>query len=261
MPMTKLMASVNRNPCVLSIAGFDPSGGAGILADIKTFEMLSCYGLAVQTANTIQVDNKIDDCHWTPLSILKNQLELLFSRFFIRVVKIGIIENEIILNEIITFLRNKNNTIKIILDPILSSSSSFHFHSSNYSQNIFCDEILGNIDLLTPNALELSELNVTENLDETINFISSRTNLLLKGGHRKSKKGIDTLFLKEGKVVDILPKNKECNEKHGSGCVLSAAIVAFLARDYNLEVACQSAKSYVEDFLNSSTSLLGIHFR
>ena len=103
-----------KRPYVLTIAGFDPSSGAGLTADVKTFEALKCYGLSVCTANTIQNDMEFEACHWTDLEIIKNQIELLFKRFSIDFVKIGIVENWGVLEEIVGFLIAKNPTVKIL---------------------------------------------------------------------------------------------------------------------------------------------------
>ena len=79
---------MSKRPYILSIAGFDPSNGAGFVADVKTFEALKCYGLSVCTANTIQNDVEFTNCYWTPIDIIKKQIEILFNRFKIDVVKI-----------------------------------------------------------------------------------------------------------------------------------------------------------------------------
>ena len=84
---------MKKHPKTLTIAGLDPSSGAGLTADIKTFEALKCYGLAVCTANTIQNDVEFDSCYWVDVSVIKNQIALLFKQFSINFVKIGIIEN------------------------------------------------------------------------------------------------------------------------------------------------------------------------
>lgn len=252
------ISNINKRPCVLTIAGFDPSGGAGILADIKTFEQLYCYGLAVQTANTVQTDQQMTACYWTPLSIIKKQLELLLCRFEIAVAKIGIIENTVALECSIALLKEANPKVQIILDPILSSSTHFDFHDETYKKHPFC-KVFKDIDLLTPNVLELNALYKGKEQDYIIKKIVANTNLLLKGGHLEEKKGIDTLFTKKEEIIPIFPQNDKCTEKHGSGCVLSAAIVAYLSRGDCLEEACKNAKRYVEDYLSSTTGLLGIH--
>ena len=95
---------MKKRPNILTIAGFDPSNGAGLTADVKTFETLKCYGFSVCTANTIQNDIEFKDCLWISETVILNQLELLFKRFEINFAKIGIVENWEILYVIINKL-------------------------------------------------------------------------------------------------------------------------------------------------------------
>ncbi|MEL7003586.1 MAG: bifunctional hydroxymethylpyrimidine kinase/phosphomethylpyrimidine kinase, partial [Bacteroidota bacterium] len=120
----------NNRPTVLSIAGFDPSGGAGLLADIKAFEQLKCYGLGVSTALTVQNDVKFEKTKWIEWEFIKEQLQLLFERFPIAYVKIGIVENLMVLRQIINFILDQNKSAKIVLDPVLKSSTGFIFHKA-----------------------------------------------------------------------------------------------------------------------------------
>lgn len=247
---------LHKRPIVLTIAGFDPSSGAGLSTDLKSFEQLKCYGLAVQTANTIQTDNEFISCHWTNKEIILSQLKTLLSRFQVDFVKIGIIENWLILAECIDVLMNHNPKIKIILDPVLNASTNFKFHESDSTE---LEKILNKIHLITPNYQEIELLYPSKTLEETTQHITQFTNLFLKGGHRQDKKGQDILFSKERKQYPMNPKLQNCSEKHGSGCVLSAAITAHLALGFPLMKACYRAKRYTEKFLSSNPTLLGFH--
>ena len=120
---------MKKRPYILSIAGFDPSGGAGLVADCKTFEALKCQGLSVYTANTIQTDNEFIDCVWTDIEIIKKQITTLFNRFKIDVVKIGIVEDWQTMSEIVDLLISFNAEVKIIVDPVLSASANFNFQT------------------------------------------------------------------------------------------------------------------------------------
>ncbi|WP_158848997.1 hydroxymethylpyrimidine/phosphomethylpyrimidine kinase [Algibacter sp. L1A34] len=247
---------MKKRPSILTIAGFDPSNGAGLTADIKTFEALKCYGLSVCTANTIQNDIEFKTCHWTEIILILNQMEILFNRFEINYVKIGIVENWEILSIIINRLQELNPEIKIVLDPVLKSSSDFSFHSNNSEK---LDDILSKIYLLTPNYNEIQQLYPEKDIEETIAYISSKTNLFLKGGHRTDKIGRDVLYITNKKQFTLNPKSFNCSEKHGSGCVLSSAITSYLALGFPLLKACKEGKRYTEKFLNSNKSLLGFH--
>ncbi|WP_108807295.1 hydroxymethylpyrimidine/phosphomethylpyrimidine kinase [Aquimarina spinulae] len=251
-----------KRPYILTIAGFDPSSGAGLTADIKTIEALKGYGLSVCTANTIQNDVEFKTCYWTDIDVIKSQVEILFDRFAIAYVKIGIVKNWEVLNAIIDVLLEKNNTIKIVLDPVLKSSSDFDFRSSNTNsldaENYF-EKILDKIYLLTPNYDEIERLYKDKTIQETIAHIANKTNLFLKGGHRKEAIGKDELFTSEGKQFVLNPKRQNISEKHGSGCVLSSAITTHLALGFSLLKACYRGKRYTEKVLSSNSSLLGYH--
>ena len=247
---------MKKRPYILTIAGLDPSSGAGLTADVKTFETLKCYGLSVCTANTVQNDTDFEACHWMTSDVILEQLNILFKRFQIDYVKIGIVENWNVLSLIVDELLELNPKIKIVLDPVLSSSSKFDFHNSNTE---ILDKLLPKIYMLTPNYNEIKQLYFELNLQDAIKHISSKTNLLLKGGHHPDKLGQDVLFTLKGKQCNLNPKFSDCSEKHGSGCVLSSAITSYLALGFPLLKACYRGKRYTEKFLSSNKSLLGFH--
>jgi len=256
-----------KRPFVLTIAGLDPSSGAGLTADIKTMERLKCYGLSVCSGNTVQNDKELSAVYWTPIDVMKAQIDLLFERFEIFYVKVGIIESWSILSKVITYLKLKNPTIKVVLDPVLSASSSFKFHSSQEEDFL---EVLKNIYLLTPNFPEFEKLTSGSNHEERVGNITDHCHLLLKGGHlpvdtkkeneKESKKGKDELYLTSGKSFVFNPKRAAISEKHGSGCILSSAITSFLALGNPLNKACYKGKKYTENTLSSNKSLLAYHF-
>lgn len=247
---------MKNRPYILTIAGFDPSNGAGLTADVKTFETLKCYGLSVCTANTVQNDIEFNACHWTSINVMINQIKILFGRFKIDYVKIGIVNNWETLLILINKLEELNPDIKIILDPILKSTSEFSFHSNNSEK---LDYILSKIYLLTPNYSEIQLLYPEKDIKDTIAYISSKTNLFLKGGHRADHVGQDILYKTNQKQIILNPKSANCTEKHGSGCVLSSAITSYLALGFPLKKACIKGKRYTEKFLSSNESLLGFH--
>ncbi|NQY28312.1 MAG: hydroxymethylpyrimidine/phosphomethylpyrimidine kinase [Flavobacteriaceae bacterium] len=256
---------MKKRPHILTIAGFDPSNGAGLTADVKTIETLKCYGVSVCTANTIQDDIEFKTCHWISVEVILDQIEILFKRFQIKYVKIGIVENWLTLSVLVDKLLQLNPSVKIVLDPVLKSSSNFDFHSNVTSSAVershqdLLDNILSKIYLLTPNYNEIEQLYPDKNIEETIAHISSKTNLFLKGGHHPNQLGKDVLFTLEGKQFSLNPKLKNCTEKHGSGCVLSSAITSYLALGFSLLKACYRGKRYTEKFLSSNKSLLGFH--
>ncbi|MBL4650709.1 MAG: hydroxymethylpyrimidine/phosphomethylpyrimidine kinase [Aureispira sp.] len=248
----------NERPYALSIAGFDPSGGAGFLADAKTMEAHEVYALTVATAVTVQHESVFQAVEWVKVNLIKRQINLLFQRYPVGFCKIGLIENWNVLLEVTNLLLTLNPTIKIVVDPIFRASAGFDFHKNVDIKHL--KKWLLNIYLLTPNAQELARINEKKsNLMEVANELSEYCNILYKGGHNETQKGTDFLFAGQ-KIQELAPKEIVPYEKHGSGCVLSAAIVANLALGQNLYTACEKAKAYITHFLNSNETLLGHHY-
>ncbi|SED56254.1 hydroxymethylpyrimidine/phosphomethylpyrimidine kinase [Tenacibaculum sp. MAR_2010_89] len=248
---------MNTKTYILTIAGIDPSSGAGITSDIKTFEAHGLYGLSVCTAVTVQNDIAFKDCIWIEKETIVNQITTLFERFSISVVKIGIIQSWKILLEVLQVLKKINPSIKVVLDPILKASAGFDFHSKQ-DLKVF-EKVLNHCDFLTPNYNEIKELFPDKTVEETIEFISERTNIYLKGGHREDKKGWDEVYYSKIVKMNIPPIANTVYQKHGSGCVLSSALASNLMKEIPLEDVCKNVKRYTEEFLNSNESLLGKH--
>ena len=122
-----------KKPYVLSIAGFDPSAGAGVLADIKTFESNGVYGFGVASALTWQNDIEFEKVEWIDYYKIIQQISVLLRRFDIQYVKIGLIESLHVLNELTRFLKERIKNPVIIYDPILKASAGFVFHHTGPS--------------------------------------------------------------------------------------------------------------------------------
>ena len=242
---------------VLSIAGFDPCGGAGILADIKTFEQHKVYGLAVNTAQTLQTENHFISIKWEVEKDILKALETLLNQYNVTAIKIGIVENISTLNNIISFIHQNNTTIKIVVDTVLKSSSGFVFWNEQTNEKALM-EMLKKIFLITPNYNEVLQLMPAKNAKESAEKLSVYCNVLLKGGHNKEEPGVDYLYMKNN-IEKLEANTNNIYAKHGSGCVLSAAITANIALGFDLVNACKNAKKYIEQFLSSNKTLLGYH--
>lgn len=247
--------SENR-PFVLTLAGMDPSGGAGILADIKTFEQHKVYGLSVNTANTLQTEQTFLEMHWADMDFVLRSLTTLFEAYEIKAMKIGIVPSLEYLQKVLNTVRSTSESVKIVWDPVLRSSTGFNFITSDDVP--FLERILEKTDLITPNYNELDALSNKHTYEEKIAFLSQKCPLLLKGGHHPKQKGTDFLYTNQKEIV-LKPAIHDPVEKHGSGCVLAASIVSHLALGDELVAACRKAKNYVENFLTSNSSLLGYH--
>jgi hydroxymethylpyrimidine/phosphomethylpyrimidine kinase len=242
---------------ILTIAGHDPSGGAGLTSDIKTFEAHGLYGLSVCTAITVQNESQFRQCTWIAPEVILAQIEILFERYEITTIKIGIVESWQVLLSILEKLHVLNSNVKIVLDPIFKASAGFDFHS-NEEQKLL-DLICKQCYIITPNYTEIQRIYPKLDIEGTLEHISGFTNIYLKGGHRTDKKGWDELYQTGIGMINIPPAVAHVSEKHGSGCVLSSALASNLSIGIELESACAQAKYYTEQFLNSHPSLLGTH--
>ena len=245
---------MKNRPKILTIAGFDPSGGAGILADIKTIEANKCLGFAVCTANTIQNENEFVSPNWITEKEVFAQLEVLMKIHTFDYVKIGLISSFEFLRKINSKLITQIPSLKIIWDPILSASAGFDFkHDLSELKTVLKD-----VYMITPNWNEIKQLSDKTDAIETATYLAQYTNVYFKGGHHPTTKGKDYLFF-DGKVNVFNPKKKVNYEKHGSGCVFSSALTSNLAKKYPVVKACLRSKSYMYKFLNSTPTLLGTH--
>lgn len=243
-------------PYVLSIAGFDPSAGAGILSDIKTIEANGGYGFGVVSAITCQNDIAFEKITWLPLTEIIEQMALLQKRFEIRYFKIGLIQSLEVLYQLITFIKESVPGAVIIWDPILKASAGFIFHRSIEKEML--EQVFRNVTCVTPNIPEARQLFGADNLSERLLTESDQYNIYLKGGHADKANATDILFAK--KQTHLFTNQRITKgEKHGSGCVLSTAFTTQLAIGIDLSTAAANANKYTNHFLASNETLLGYH--
>jgi hydroxymethylpyrimidine/phosphomethylpyrimidine kinase len=244
---------MQERPYVISIAGFDPSGGAGLLSDCKTLEQLKVMGLGVCTALTLQTASQCLNLEWRPLDEVIKAIQVLMENYPVSAVKVGIVKDAEFLDEIIKTIKIGNPEVKIVWDPVLKSTSEFTFFDLETLPEL--KTVVNKLSLITPNYNEYSVLKGNNLLPD-----SNKCSLLIKGGHRKDHLGTDILVENEKEIV-LQPNshNEEYFPKHGSGCVLSSAITSELGKGESMEVACRNGKLYIEKFLKSNSSLLGTH--
>jgi hydroxymethylpyrimidine/phosphomethylpyrimidine kinase len=248
--------SANR-PFVLSIAGFDPTAGAGVLTDIKTFEQHRVYGFAITTANTIQTEDQFLSIQWTEIALVLDSIAVLFKSYPITAVKIGIVPSLAYLQEIVLALKRLSPKTRIVWDTVLKSTTDYDF--LNIENETVLIEIVKKVDLITPNYHEMLQLSPSEtNAENTAKMLSEYCAVLLKGGHHPEELGVDTLYTNK-EMTSFLPKKLSLSEKHGSGCVLSSAIASNLTLGHDLITACSLAKDYIETYLQSNPTKLGYH--
>lgn len=235
---------------VLSIAGSDSGGGAGIQADLKTISALGGFGTTAITSITVQNTKGVSNVFNLPGNIVAEQIEAVISDIYPDVIKIGMISTFEIAQVIVEKL-NKYNEIPVVLDPVMIATSGDKLIADETIEFLQSD-LLPICTLITPNTNEaevLAKIQIVSIEDmklaaEIIQKLGAK-NVLIKGGHIIGETVKDLLLL-ENKEVYIF-ENKYINTKnlHGTGCTLSSAIASYLAQEFSLEIAVEKAISYV----------------
>lgn len=216
------------------------------------------YGLAACTALTVQNDVSFEQVKWVPLPDIQDQILLLLVRFSVQVVKIGLIENLPNLLALIRWLKAYNPAIQVVWDPVLKATAGYEFHPQPEAGLVqaICQELA----LLTPNQPEALRLLPADTAEAAAAALAAWCPVLLKGGHAAGPGATDVL-LAEGSRHEFTAPRLPHGAKHGSGCVLSAAVLARLALGDDLPTACRTGKAYTTRFLASNDTLLGYHSR
>jgi hydroxymethylpyrimidine/phosphomethylpyrimidine kinase len=245
------------NPAVLSIAGFDPCGGAGVLADVKVFEYLGLRGMAVVCAQTVQNDTEFEKM--MPCEELAfEQMEILSRKFDFYAIKIGLVPNFEFLLEALKRIEEYWPLAKVVWDPIFSASAGYDFHKELSSEKLL--NILERIEIVTPNLNEIIPIQQVFKPKISVASLSEGVDIYLKAGHASGEILIDELWSYGEKTLELpYPKIKN-GEKHGSGCVLSALIAGHLAKRLSIEIACDKSRRLMQAYLASSDDLLGSWF-
>lgn len=234
-------------PILLSIAGFDPSCGAGTAADLKTFAAHGCYGVAAITSLTVQNSQGVEAVHNTPSAELRAQLDALAKDCDIAAVKIGMLGNRGNAAVVAEFLEaHKFN--HIVLDPVMKSSTGAELLDAA-GVKFVATELLKRTSVVTPNiseaetltGLTIKEVAEMEVAARKIVEMGARA-VILKGGHME--KAIDVLF-DGSEVVQLSGDRVKTDNMHGTGCAFASALVAQLALGRGLFEAATLAKAYV----------------
>ncbi len=244
---------MKRYPVVLSIAGSDPSGGAGIQADLKTFAALGVYGTAAITAVTIQNTTGVRYVHALPYDVVYDQIVAVMEDIHPDVVKVGMVNDSSTIDAIASAFRQKKPKF-LIVDPIMLSSSGCPLMQPD-AKSLFVEKLLPQTHLLTPNLPEawlLAEQTAEKKgtiRDAAREILSYGVeSLLIKGGHSAGDEKTDILFQPSGEQT-FSAKTIETHNTHGTGCTLSSAIAAYLARGFDLPQAVGKAKEYLTNAL------------
>jgi len=245
-------------PVVLSIAGHDPSSGAGITADIKTIAAHGCYGVTCITALTVQTTRGVKRVDPVEGQLITETLEQLMDDLNIAAVKIGMLGSAEAAKSVAAFLK-RHSLQHVVLDPIIRSSSGAELISREALQ-VMKERIINRVCVITPNideATALAELNVSTMDDmrtaATRLHKMGAKNVIITGGHMDPP---NDLVSREDLRMTVLNGNKiPGSSTHGTGCAFSTALACNLALDQDLLTAAKAAKRYVEAALRKAPAI------
>ncbi len=234
-------------PILLTIAGFDPSCGAGVAADLKTFAAHGCYGIAAITSLTVQNTQKVEAVHNTPSAELREQLEVLVADCEIAAVKVGMLGNRGNAAVVVEFL-DAHKFTHVVHDPVMKSSSGSELLDTG-GINYMVSELLKRSSVITPNVPE-AEILTGITIKDVVDMEAAARKIvemgaraaIVKGGHME--KATDVLF--DGtEVLHLSGDRVKIENTHGTGCTFASAIAAQLAAGRSLIEAITLAKAYV----------------
>lgn len=251
---------MKRYVTALTIAGSDPSGGAGMQADLKTFSALGVYGTTAITAVTVQNTQSVKYVHTLPPQVVYDQIVGVMEDLCVDAVKIGMVNDADTLDAIVRALSERKPKF-LVVDPVMVSTSGCALMQPD-ALVIMKERLLPMADLVTPNLPEAWTLAGTDTLvDEAAQKILELgvKALLIKGGHAEGKTKTDYLYINNGggvKRVEFTSETVETKNTHGTGCTLSSAIAAFAARGCGLEDAVRKAKDYLTGALKAGADVV-----
>jgi len=249
----KLLFNRNRpfpRGCVLTVAGSDSGGGAGIQADIKTVTLLGSYAASVLTALTAQNTREVSAIHGLPPSFVIEQLETVLADIPVDVIKTGMLHTPAIISALAENLAERSTMIPLVIDPVMISKGGTALMDRDAVQ-VFSQQLLPQAYLLTPNIPEAERLLGTLIRSESEMEQAARdlhalgaANVLLKGGHLTGAHSSDVLF--DGSECHVFTAERIfTSNTHGTGCSYASAVAAYLAQGEPLKNAVEKAKQFI----------------
>ena len=250
-------------PNILTIAGTDPGGGAGIQADLKTATVLKGFGLSVITALVAQNGAGVKGFQAVPPDFVLLQLEAVFEGFKVHAAKTGMLCNKPIMEALAPVLAGRD--FPLVVDPVCVSQSG-HRLIEDDAIEVLRERIVPVADLITPNipeaeALSGVKIDSEQSMEQAVGKLlkAGSKAVLLKGGHFRvgdpgshGKTLTDFLFMGDGSRLDLEHERIDTNNNHGTGCTLSAAIATFLGKGYALEEAVRRGQRFLHAALATS---------
>ncbi|MFH5822915.1 bifunctional hydroxymethylpyrimidine kinase/phosphomethylpyrimidine kinase [Georgenia sp. AZ-5] len=251
---------MSRPPVALTIAGSDPSGGAGIQADLKTFSALGAYGTAVITALTAQSTRGVTGVHTVPPDFVREQLDTLMADVPVDAIKIGMLSTAPTVEAVTAFLAERTNRPAVVLDPVMVSTSGSRLLDDGAVAAM--RRLLPHASVITPN---LPEAAVLLGQDQATDEVTMRAQahalrelgarrVLLKGGHLTGADATDLWLDDHGERLLRVTRVPTRNT-HGTGCSLSSALAALAPQSGSWEEAASEAKSWLTGALAAADTL------
>ncbi len=247
---------------VLTIAGSDSGGGAGVQADLKTFSALGCYGMSVITALTAQNTRGVTGIHPIPPSFAAEQMSAVFSDIGADAVKIGMLYSAELI-EVVADQLDALGARNIVLDPVMVAQSGDKLLQDEAIEAIK-KHLLPLADVVTPNIPEARVL-LDQRLDNLEDMQAGAKalaafgsqSILIKGGHLSAGDSTDLLYLSsEDRFVILEGERIETRNNHGTGCTLSSAIASYMARGCSIEQAVGKAKAYISKAIEAGAGYI-----
>ncbi len=238
-----------KSNCSMSIAGLDPSGGAGILADCKTFHAHDIYATCVVTCITAQNPFGVKNIQEIDLKVIEDEIDKILDVYPITYFKTGMLYSEDIVKLVSKKIKEYN--LKAIVDPVMISESGSDLTANNYCESIK-KFLIKKSYLITPNIHEAEQLSnrkikTEEDMKEVAKLLSYDNNVVITGGHLK---GNDILYDND-KIYVIEGNYIKSNNTHGTGCTHSSAITCNLIKGENLYNSCKKSNEFLQNAIKN----------
>lgn len=245
-----------KRPSVLIFAGSDPSGGAGLQADIQAVSALGAHPLSVITALTVQDNDRVFNIHPVPAALVRQQAQALIDKIAIDAVKIGIVGNGMnaeAIADLLRVMKEARPDLPVVLDPVLASGHGDSLSEDNPAFAVAT--LLPFATIVTPNLPEAAALcGGDRRLDTQVEALQGLCpNVLIKGGHGIGPDVVNRLFTADNQCAWTWPRID--GGFHGTGCTLASAIAALLARGKPLVEAVEEAQAYCNHTLQTAYAI------
>ena len=239
---------------VLTIAGSDSGGGAGIQADIKTISACGCYAASAITAITVQNTLGVTGVHPVPIDIIEGQIDAVIEDIGVDAIKIGMMHSAEVVRAVSAKL-DKHGVKNVVVDPVMVSTSGHRLIEDSAIESLIAD-LLPRARVITPNIPEAeillggTKLEHQSELPDAAKALAEKsgTSVLLKAGHLTEERLVDIFYdVEDGKLYELPSVRIHTRNTHGTGCTMSSAFASMLAKGLPLPEAAAAAKQYIND--------------